>query len=134
MADTQQSGEGLGATALEPTRQDLRLVRHAVRGLWPVSDRVRQLVVDMAEGIIESPGENSLRKLAAGKLLVTADSVNVRREANAVQERQGEPPGLAAMREALRNPAYRAAAAAALEQLCATAPATLSADEPPAHS
>lgn len=59
-------------------RADARLLRKAVKEGWPISDELRQKVVDKLESLLDSEQERN--RIAATKVLVSADTVNVYRE------------------------------------------------------
>jgi hypothetical protein len=89
------------------SRRDLALERRAFREGWPITPEVRQQVVDEALNILQT-ARSPARRLAAARVLIAADTVNVRREANAVMERNGERSALtdvlgATYRAALEN-------------------------------
>jgi hypothetical protein len=118
MAQTLDSQEGQGAGALEPVRQDFRPVRRAVRERWPITDQIRQLVVDEAARIVQT-GRTPALQLAAAKVLLAADLVNARREANPDEERIQEARAHAdRLREALSNPEARELLARLAEIQC----------------
>jgi hypothetical protein len=93
------------------SRRDLALERRAFQEGWPITPEVRQQVVDEAINILQT-AKSTARRLAAVRVLIAADSVNVRREANAVTERNGERATTADMlgstyRAALENAVTR---------------------------
>lgn len=78
----------LGDGALQPGKYNLALVRRAIREDWPIPAETRKLLVDqLAKVIGESKKERN--KIAASRVLVAADSVNVKRESNDLREDQG---------------------------------------------
>lgn len=104
-------------------RADLRLARKAMRQDWPITPDIRERVVAAALGIMSNPAVGSQRQLAAARLLVAADSVNARREATAVTERQGEVSAATqVLRAALASPEARQALASLSESASDQAP------------
>lgn len=65
----------------------MAMVSRAVRHGWPISDEVRKLVVDQMALVVKE-SDNDRNKIGAAKVLVSADSVNARRED---AEREKEP-------------------------------------------
>jgi hypothetical protein len=117
MAPMPDSRESPGACALEPVRQDFRLVRPAIREWWPITDQIRQQVMDEAARIVPG-GRTPALQLAAAKVLLAADLVNARREANRDEEHTQEARARVdalrlAMSSAMSSPEGRAL----LEQL-----------------
>src|SRR4051812_18151826 len=87
-----------------PYRSEVNVVRRAVREGWPISPEIRSKVVEMAVRILDTPGDK--RHVAAMKILLLADSLNVRREANVVAEHSAESSlALSTLRAALADPA-----------------------------
>jgi hypothetical protein len=90
---------------LDHTRLALRAVTHR----WDVHADRREKALQAAEAILDDPTSSKYHRLAAAKLLVAADGVNVRREANQVAERSGDDAArVAALRTALQSPEARA--------------------------
>lgn len=103
-------------------RKDFMLAKRAVNHAWPVGPQERQEVVDAAMRVLRNSG-SEVRVLAAAKVLVQADLVNVRREANQIAERsQDVAAATAALRAALASPAARDALANLSDQLCQEQP------------
>ena len=64
----------------QATRTDLILTRRAVRSDWPIPAEARgQIVSEMLR--IVSSSANDRERIGAARVLIVADSVNVRREA-----------------------------------------------------
>ena len=101
-------------------RSDARLAQRAIREGWPVAEDVRADVVEMAIACVRDPLASPNRRIAAARLLVLADTVNVRREAIASEEHRAEiSASTSVLRAALQTPAAREA----LAQLAAEMPA-----------
>ena len=62
------------------TGPDVRLIRRAIRCRWPVSDRIRKLVVDRAEGVVADAAAKTDHVIAVSRLLLDADCANMREE------------------------------------------------------
>jgi hypothetical protein len=62
-------------------RADCKMLEMAIKRGWPITEKVRQRVVDALDKIVEE-GE-PVYQIAASRVLVTADGLNVRREADA---------------------------------------------------
>ena len=78
-------GGVLGDGLLHAGKGNMALVRFAIRAGWPISDEIRQQVVDQM-ALIVGQSEDERNRIAASKVLVAADSVNARREATQVVE------------------------------------------------
>jgi hypothetical protein len=112
-------------------REEVLLYSRSAANGWPVTDELRKKVLEMAEKLICDENVSSLRKIAAGRLIINADAVNARREATEVQRRAGEVArSTAALRAALSDPAVRAALAAATESLCVQSDSGVQGDPP----
>lgn len=69
----------LGDGALRPGKYNMALARRAIREDWPMSAEMRTLLINqMALVVGRSPDERN--KIGAARVMVAADSVNVRRE------------------------------------------------------
>lgn len=68
----------IGDGALHPGRYNMAVVRKAIKENYPITDAIRQLVTSqMALVVGRSQSEKS--RIAAAKVLVTADAQNVKR-------------------------------------------------------
>lgn len=72
----------LGDGALKAGRYNLALVRRAIRGGWNVPDRVKKLVVEQMESIVQG-SDDPRNVIGASRVLLSADSIDQRTEANA---------------------------------------------------
>jgi hypothetical protein len=107
----------LGVLGGGASRYNLGLVERALRNRFPVSDAIRELVVSQAVAIIRW-AKNPRTQLAAMRVLLAADALNVRREAIAGPEPDPEAMAAVAARwEALKTPEGRKALSAELTQL-----------------
>jgi hypothetical protein len=103
MGQLPDSREGPGAGALEPVRQDFQPVSGSNRKRWPITDQIRQLVVDEVVRIVRT-GRTPALQIAAAKVLLAADLINARREGSRDEERMQEARAQAdAMRDAMRR-------------------------------
>jgi hypothetical protein len=102
------------------------MIEVAVRQGYPITPEMRTLVVTQA-ALVCGTSLNERNRLAACKVIITADRVNAMRETNALAERRTEiSAATQAMREALKNPAAREKLAQLSEQL--TAPKVVDAE------
>lgn len=63
----------------ELSRSDLRMIRAAIKNEYPINEAVRKLIVSKLSLIVgRSPDER--QQVAAARVLVAADAVNVKRE------------------------------------------------------
>lgn len=69
----------LGDGELRAGKGNMRLVQRAIRNGWPIPDKMKAMVVRQM-GMIVRDAESARDKTAAARVLVAADSVNVRRE------------------------------------------------------
>ncbi|WP_437188290.1 hypothetical protein SH668x_001728 [Planctomicrobium sp. SH668] len=94
--DADQALRGLGGLPLVDERtcgQDLRLIRRAIRNDWPVSPQLRaSILTKMSEVLQESPDPRCL--VAAAKVVVAADRINVAREALDMRDEHKKIPDL----------------------------------------
>ena len=68
-----------GDGALHAGKGNMALLRRAVRERWPMTDERRAMLLDQMFGIVErSPDPRN--KIAAAKVIVTADSINVNQQ------------------------------------------------------
>lgn len=97
----------LGDGELNAGKYNMRLVRRAILNGWPIPDEIRQLVVNQMALIVgKSPTEKN--QIGAAKVLIAADSVNARREANIVQERSTDlAVATLVMKQAMASPEAR---------------------------
>jgi hypothetical protein len=58
------------------TRSEMQLARRAINLRWPITEAIRREVVEKARQILNGP-ERQRDKLAAAKLLIDADRINV---------------------------------------------------------
>ena len=80
---------GLGGIADERNQAAaIVLVRRAIRNDWPLTDAMRQLVVNQM-ALVVGRSEDNRAKVAAAKVLVAADSINAKREADDLRAEQG---------------------------------------------
>src|SRR5262245_18984668 len=86
--EIQYAGQGDGVSGII-SRRDLALARRAFREGWPITPEIRQEVVGRVLGILRAAKSPS-RQLCAARVLIAADALNVRREANDVQESTAE--------------------------------------------
>jgi hypothetical protein len=68
-----------------PALAELRLTARALEGQWPVSEDMKAKALAMAMTILDAAQPTPAQIIAAGKLLILADMVNVRRERNATE-------------------------------------------------
>jgi hypothetical protein len=88
---------GTGGVAVYTTRADMRMVAKAIRERWPVTEEVRKRCVDDAVAILDDAQANHRTRIAALRLLLAADAVNVSRERNEVSATTGEQSAAAAV-------------------------------------
>jgi nicotinate-nucleotide pyrophosphorylase len=60
-------------------KEHMAMMRRAVRQGWPISDEMRRLIMNQM-ALIVGRSEKDRDRVAAAKVIVSADSVNVRRE------------------------------------------------------
>lgn len=82
-----------GQSILDPRtpRKDIRLLLRAINGRWPVEDGTKKLVVDELSKVVEC-NEDARNKIAAARVLVAADSVNAKREIEAIKAETEQVP------------------------------------------
>lgn len=116
---------GQGAIA---TRGDLRMAAVALRDKrYNVSPLLRQKLVDKAEKILDSNDERMV--LAAAKVILAADALDVKRDETELQERsQDFLETTHAIREAIKKAPVRYALAQSAEAVCG--PSAPSGDTP----
>lgn len=77
----------IGDGALHPGKYNMAMIRRAIENGWPVKPEIRQLVTNQM-ALVVGKSDNERNKIAAARVLVAADGVNVRREAiDAADER-----------------------------------------------
>jgi hypothetical protein len=76
---------GQGEESAHHGRGTMAMVRRAIREEWPISPATKAAVVEQMDRIVRRT-RNNRDKIAAAKVLVAADGVNVRREAVAAGE------------------------------------------------
>lgn len=69
----------LGDGELHPGKYNMAIARKAIREKWPITDQIRQLVINQM-ALVVGKSEDERNRIAASKVLVAADSVNTRRE------------------------------------------------------
>ena len=74
----------LGDGFLHAGKYNMRLVGRAIREDWPIPPELRAMLVEQMGKIVDK-GKNNRDKIAASKVLVSADTVNVKREALDIQ-------------------------------------------------
>ena len=81
MNDNGDGGSGgiLGDGATHAGKYNMAIVRRAIKGGWPISDEIRQLVTNQM-ALIVGKSETERDRVAAAKVLVAADSINARLE------------------------------------------------------
>jgi hypothetical protein len=79
---------GQGEESAHHGRGTMAMVRRAIREEWPISPATKAAVVEQMDRIVRRT-RNNRDKIAAAKVLVAADGVNVRREAVAVAGEAG---------------------------------------------
>ena len=86
MADTIPNPEGIGDTPGSGAHidertggKDMRLLRTAIKNGWPIPDEYREAVVKKLL-VIVGQSDNERNKVAAARVLVAADKINVDRE------------------------------------------------------
>lgn len=75
----------LGDGALRPGKYNMALVRRAIRNGYPIKKETRQKLIEQMETVMEC-GESDRDKIAAARVIVAADSVNVKRESAAMPQ------------------------------------------------
>lgn len=118
--DTQENqGQESGWVPGEAHRvSDVRLAGKALTNGWDVTPELRALVLGEVSTILRDREATRYHKLAAAKVVALCDSLNVRREGHAVQERGNElTAGAAALRAALAVPEAREALARVSEAM-----------------
>ena len=93
------------------------------RGLryYPVSPEVRRKCIEQAVAVLENPESPNRAKMSAIKVIIAADSINVKRETNEITERHDQVMESAAgIRAALAIPGVREQLAALTEVSDAT--------------
>ncbi len=115
-----EAGEGLARGNLGSLA---RVLKDHISTRYPIDPDTRNEVIQLAKRLMNSASERV--QIAAVKVILLADQVNVRREANDLQE-QGQDSLLATakMRAALASPEARAAMAAVTAAVCAQSPQT----------
>lgn len=68
----------LGDGALHPGRYNMAVVRKAIREGYPITEGIRQLVTSQM-ALVVGRSESEKNRIAAAKVLVTADAQNVKR-------------------------------------------------------
>jgi hypothetical protein len=102
----------------EVTRSDLKLANTAIRNEYQMTPEIRQNIIGQAHTILMFSDSERWQLLAA-KVLLTADSINVKREAVRVQERQTDVmEATAGLREAMKSPEVRKMLVAFSDQVC----------------
>jgi hypothetical protein len=87
---------------------DLRLAERALRDRYPMDAARREFIVQEAERLARTSLSERVR-IAALRVLLAADAINVRREANAVEDHSAErEAALNALREWMASPEGRA--------------------------
>lgn len=66
-------------------RDDLRLLRSAIKRRWPIPKSLRGLAVEKIKGILES-SKDDRSIVAALRALIAADALNAKREETAVRK------------------------------------------------
>lgn len=95
------------------------LVQRAIRERWPMDSKARRDVAEFCIAVVRDTNATFYHRLAASKVLANLDAINVRDEANRIQERGNElAAGQAALREAMRSPEGREALANLSQTLC----------------
>ena len=102
--------EGIGGQPIVDSRtsvKDLRLLQRAARHKWPVKNHHRKLVVNQMEDILKN-ADDPRTVVAAARVLIAADSVNIHRETNEVAERTADiAEGIAVLRAAMAGKELR---------------------------
>lgn len=68
----------LGDGALHPGRYNMAVVRKAIREGYPITDAIRQLIVNQM-ALVVGRSDSEKNRIAASKVLVTADDQNKKR-------------------------------------------------------
>ncbi len=77
----------------ENQRSDTKMIERAIRNDWPIPASTRLLIANRMSDIVgTSPEERN--QIAAARVLIAADGVNVRREALDLKETQGPGGGV----------------------------------------
>lgn len=85
-----QSRGVLGDGGEHAGRYNMALVRRAIRNDWPIPDELRKLVTAQMGVVLQDDKISRRAKIAASKVILTADQVNVRREVIDVQAVRAE--------------------------------------------
>lgn len=69
----------LGDGETHAGKANMRLIRRAIKNRWPIPEELRAKVVEQM-GLIVEMGDSDRDKVAAAKVLVAADSLNLKSE------------------------------------------------------
>ncbi len=87
---------GLGGIPVVDDRtpgQDLRLIRRAVRNDWPITEEMRELILKRMRRVMKESPDPQVQ-VAAAKVVISADEVNVKRETLDVRDEHKRFPNL----------------------------------------
>lgn len=82
--DNGESSGVLGDGALHPGKYNMALVRSAIRKGYPIPDELKKKLIDQMD-LVLGDAEDARDKIGAAKVIIAADMVNVRREAQPPQ-------------------------------------------------
>lgn len=91
------------------TRQEMVLARRAIKARWPIPDVARAAVVKECRKILESARRSTREKLAAAKILILADRLNLEQEKRDADAPPPAPPPQVTVNVAVDLSAYAAA-------------------------
>lgn len=99
-------------------RSEMKLAEIAIRDEYPIGPEIRQKIIDKAFGILIG-SESERAQLSAAKVLIAADTLNAKREAIQIEERQTDiMEATAVLREAMKSPEVRKAMASISDHVC----------------
>jgi hypothetical protein len=78
MAESVEGTRGQGEAIVDPhhSRRDLAMMRRAIAGEWEIPEKLRMQFVEVASKIYQDEEEDSRARVAAGKLILTANEQN----------------------------------------------------------
>lgn len=73
-------GGQIGASDEFTTRRDVSLVKHAIKGRWPIRPSTRVKIVEQTEKILDDPNADPSLKLLASRTFIQMDALNLRED------------------------------------------------------
>jgi|SRR5580692_8861887 hypothetical protein len=106
-----------GSLTLHPA--EMRTIRKIALH-YPITEQDRQKTLQVVMVVLET-AKGIRNKLAAAKTIAVLDSINVKREANEIEEERNDlANGAAVIRQAMKSPAFRESMAKLSDQACKT--------------